>query len=111
MGQNQDPSFASRLKELREGAGLTQAALAERAGMHKLGVAKLEQGLREPTWATVRALAKALGVTCLAFDAGDGQSRPANPASAQQGEQPAGKAERKSSTAKKPARGQGRKRK
>jgi transcriptional regulator with XRE-family HTH domain len=60
-------SFGERLKRLRESAGLSQADLAERAGMHRFGVAKLEQGLREPAWATVQALAKALGVNCLAF--------------------------------------------
>ena len=72
-------TFAARLKCLRESAGITQQELAGRAGMHKLGVAKLEQGLREPTWATVQALAKALGVTVLAFvvEDGEAESRPA----------------------------------
>jgi transcriptional regulator with XRE-family HTH domain len=42
-------------------------ALGERAEMHKLTVAKLEQGIREPSWATVIALAEALGVDCRAF--------------------------------------------
>ena len=60
-------SFAERLKELREKAGFSQAELAKRAGMHLFGVAKLEQGQREPTWATVQALAEALGVECTAF--------------------------------------------
>src|SRR5262245_28940275 len=59
--------FAARLKELREGAGLTQPQLAERAGLSKAGVADLEQGRREPSWATAVALAEALGVDCLAF--------------------------------------------
>jgi transcriptional regulator with XRE-family HTH domain len=62
-----ETTFAARLRRLREAAGLSQADLADRAGMHRFGVAKLEQGLREPAWATVQALAKALGVTCLAF--------------------------------------------
>ncbi len=39
--------------------------------MHRQGIAKLEIGEREPTWATVRTLAKALGVTCMAFDVED----------------------------------------
>ena len=60
-------SFAARLRRLREAAGVSQADLADRSGMHRFGVAKLEQGLREPAWATVQALAKALGVNCLAF--------------------------------------------
>ena len=64
---NGDARFARRLRELREQAGLTQQQLGERAGMHKLTVAKLEQGIREPSWATVQALADALGVSCDAF--------------------------------------------
>jgi transcriptional regulator with XRE-family HTH domain len=75
-----ETTFASRLKERREAAGLTQAALAERAGLHALTVAKLEQGLREPTWATVQALAKALGVRCTAFEDA-GPAPPREPAS------------------------------
>lgn len=61
--------FAGRLKELRERAGITQQQLGEKAGIHKLTVAKLEQGIREPSWATVQTLAAALGVTCEAFAA------------------------------------------
>jgi transcriptional regulator with XRE-family HTH domain len=57
-------TFAAKLKRLREAADLTQAQLAERAGMNPFGIAKLEQGTREPTWATVQALADALGVSC-----------------------------------------------
>jgi transcriptional regulator with XRE-family HTH domain len=60
-------SFADRLKQLREAAGLTQPQLAERAGMNQFGIAKLEQGVRHPTWETVQALAAALGVSCEAF--------------------------------------------
>jgi transcriptional regulator with XRE-family HTH domain len=72
-------SFAGRLRELRESAGLTQVELAAKAGMHRFGVAKLEQGVREPSWATVQALAEALGVDCRAFvgpaDGGEHQAR------------------------------------
>jgi transcriptional regulator with XRE-family HTH domain len=67
MSKSSKPSFGDLLKKLREGAGLSQRQLAEKAGMHQFGVAKLEQGLREPSWATVQALAGALGVNCLAF--------------------------------------------
>ena len=59
--------FASTLKQLREKAGLSQAQLAERAGLNVFGVAKLEQGVREPGWGTVLKLAAALGVDCTAF--------------------------------------------
>ena len=57
------PPFAGRLKSLRAAAGLTQADLAERAGLHVGAVFKIEQGRREPAWTTVLALAKALGVS------------------------------------------------
>ena len=59
--------FAGRLRELREAAGLTQGTLAERAGMNRFGVAKLEQGVTRPSWETVIALCKALGVGCDEF--------------------------------------------
>jgi transcriptional regulator with XRE-family HTH domain len=59
--------FAGRLKDLRTAAQLTQEQLAAKAGLTKDGIAQLEQGRREPTWATVLALAGALGVTCEAF--------------------------------------------
>jgi hypothetical protein len=36
--------------------------------MHLHGITKLEYGEREPSWPTVLALAKALDVTCEAFN-------------------------------------------
>jgi transcriptional regulator with XRE-family HTH domain len=74
MGSFGSPHFAGRLKSLREAAGLTQAQLAEQAGMNQFGIAKLEQGQREPSWNTVLALAKALDVDCRAF-AEEGSAR------------------------------------
>jgi DNA-binding XRE family transcriptional regulator len=59
--------FAQCLKKLRESAGLTQQQLAEKADLYQFSIAKLEQGVQEPTWPTVLALAKALEVDCLAF--------------------------------------------
>lgn len=67
MAKKKSTGFGPCLRELRETAGLSQAQLAERAGMHLHGVTKLEQGYREPSWATVLALAKALGVSTEAF--------------------------------------------
>ena len=72
-------TFAGRLKGLREAAGLTQGQLAERAGLNQFGVAKLEQGVREPTWATVQALAAALGVSVEAFAVPPEQEAPPRP--------------------------------
>jgi transcriptional regulator with XRE-family HTH domain len=52
--------FARRLREIRLENGLTQEALARLAGLHKLAIAKLEQGVVAPTWTTVVALVDAL---------------------------------------------------
>jgi transcriptional regulator with XRE-family HTH domain len=67
VAKKQSTGFAARLKALRESAGLTQAQLAERAGLHLHGVTKLEYGDREPSWPTVLALAAALGVSTETF--------------------------------------------
>ena len=60
--------FADRLKALRQKSGLTQEGLAQAAGLRREAVARLELGTREPLLATAKALAKALGVDCTAFD-------------------------------------------
>ena len=60
--------FSRRLRELRRAAGLTQAELVKRSGVSKQAVSNLELGNREPTWETVRRLARALGVSVVAFD-------------------------------------------
>jgi transcriptional regulator with XRE-family HTH domain len=44
---------------------LTQAQLATAAGRE--AIARLETGAWEPSWATVQALAEALGVDCRVF--------------------------------------------
>lgn len=57
-------SFAEVLKQLRNRAGLTQEALAEKAGLKRAAVARLELGIRTlPNWETVQRLAAALGVS------------------------------------------------
>jgi transcriptional regulator with XRE-family HTH domain len=54
--------FAARLRELREQASMTQAQLAERAGIHLSAVTRIEHGLRTPGLETAGKLAGALGV-------------------------------------------------
>lgn len=56
-----------RLKELRLAAGLTQTELAEKVGVGRDAVARWEANNREPSWSNVVQLAKALGVSCEAF--------------------------------------------
>ena len=63
MTGGEAPQFGERLRRLREAAGLTQEALAERAGLSAEGVAALERGRRRrPYPHTLRALADALGL-------------------------------------------------
>jgi transcriptional regulator with XRE-family HTH domain len=61
-------AFGRRLRELREAADLTQHELAERSGLHRQAIVKLERGEREPAWSTLRALTRALNVSCAAFE-------------------------------------------
>lgn len=53
----------ARLRQARERALLTQEQLAQRAGVAKSTVNRIEQGLQEARISTVRRLAEALGVT------------------------------------------------
>jgi transcriptional regulator with XRE-family HTH domain len=72
------PTFAERLRELREKAGLTQAQLAEAADLPLGSIRNYEQGQREPYWRVVFRLADALGADCRAF-AGCTGAAPAPP--------------------------------
>ena len=61
-------TFGERLKELRERAGLTQAAVWEASGLPRKTFLNYEQGLVTAVpYTAVVALAKALGVDCTAF--------------------------------------------
>jgi transcriptional regulator with XRE-family HTH domain len=59
--------FGERLRHLREGAGLTQQQLAERAGCHYMTISLLERGTQEPAWPLVLQLADTLGVSTEEF--------------------------------------------
>jgi transcriptional regulator with XRE-family HTH domain len=79
--------FGLRLKELRIAAGMSQKELAEAAGVAQSTIAQLEQGRYEPSFATVLALAEALGRDCRAFAESpatdvkpSGRGRPRKPA-------------------------------
>src|SRR5918992_33403 len=63
MSRENDAPFGSRLRQLREAAGLTQEKLASRAGLTAKAVSALERGERKrPYPHTVRSLADALGL-------------------------------------------------
>lgn len=63
MATDQPPAFGEALRRHRLAAGLTQQALAERAGLSVRGIADLERGVRRAPYAnTVRRLGNALGL-------------------------------------------------
>jgi DNA-binding XRE family transcriptional regulator len=59
--------FAGRLRELRRQADLTQQQLGEKAGLTRDGIAQIETGKNSPSWETVVAICRALGVDCTEF--------------------------------------------
>jgi transcriptional regulator with XRE-family HTH domain len=73
-------TFAEKLKQLREKAGLTQSALASATGLGLGTIRDYEQGKKEPTLRSAARLAAALGATVEEFvgtlDAEPGQSAP-----------------------------------
>jgi transcriptional regulator with XRE-family HTH domain len=71
--------FKENLRRLREAAGLTQTAMAEKAGVPFRSYQNWEAGVREPRIQALAALAAAVGVTVDELiregpDAGPGQS-------------------------------------
>ena len=54
--------LASKLKHIRQERKLTQEQLAERAGLTREYIARLETGRYDPTLSTIEKLAKALRV-------------------------------------------------
>ena len=53
--------FGKKLKYLRTLKGLTQAQLAELAGVHEKHVSKLEIGIYQPSYETQQKILRALG--------------------------------------------------
>jgi transcriptional regulator with XRE-family HTH domain len=55
--------FGEAIRSLRHGLGISQEALAERAGLHRTYVAGLESGSRNISLKSIEKLARALEVT------------------------------------------------
>jgi transcriptional regulator with XRE-family HTH domain len=55
--------IGNAIRHLREKAGETQEAVAEKAGISVQTLSHIEAGNANPTWATARDLAAALGVS------------------------------------------------
>jgi transcriptional regulator with XRE-family HTH domain len=78
--------FKDRLKQLRNAAGLTQQALAYHAGLSIASIIALEAGRTpNPRMKTLKALAKALGVTVDALVTEEGEESPPDPGEPKKG--------------------------
>jgi transcriptional regulator with XRE-family HTH domain len=55
--------FGRVVRRRRESAGVSQEALADRAGLHRTYISLLERGLRMPSIGVVQHLASALETT------------------------------------------------
>ena len=56
-------AFGRRLRELREGQGLTQDRLAKLSGLQSSIIGRLERGQHEPRLSSMLSVARGLGVT------------------------------------------------
>lgn len=65
--QELGPRIADAVRRAREGAGLSAAELARRAGVSKATVSQLESGSANPSVETLWAVATALGVPLATF--------------------------------------------
>jgi transcriptional regulator with XRE-family HTH domain len=55
--------FGQIVHERRKAAGISQEALADKAGLHRTYISLLERGLRMPSLGVLHCLAKALKTT------------------------------------------------
>lgn len=58
-----DPALAAALRRFRDARGLTQEQVAHEASITPGTLSKIETGETSPAWATVRQIARALGVS------------------------------------------------
>jgi transcriptional regulator with XRE-family HTH domain len=57
------PALGKAIRQLREKRGATQEAVAHDADITVATLGVIERGLSNPTWATVKGIAAALGVS------------------------------------------------
>jgi transcriptional regulator with XRE-family HTH domain len=71
-----DPRLARAIRGLREGADLSQEAVAHSAGLTVSAYARIERGEANPTWTTVTQIARALDVSLAQLGEVVDKSRP-----------------------------------
>lgn len=63
MHEDPDPILAGLIKELREQREITQEQLAFDAGITASALSRIERGINNPGWMTVKRLTEALGIS------------------------------------------------
>lgn len=63
LKKNFNVRIGQRIAELRKEAGMSQAQLAERAGIQRTHLTRIEQGQYEVTGWVLQTIAEALGLT------------------------------------------------
>jgi transcriptional regulator with XRE-family HTH domain len=63
MASDETDMFGAKLAEAREMRGLSQAELAKLAGLQPAAIGHFERDRRKPSFANVRALARALNIS------------------------------------------------
>ncbi len=58
-----DPIYAATVRRIRIERGMTQESLAFDANLTISAMSRIERGESNPTWTTVLAIARALGIT------------------------------------------------
>lgn len=71
MADLDGPRLGARVRALRLAAGLTQAELAKRTGIHRPNIARVEAGRHTPSLETLARLAAAIGVPTTRVLVGD----------------------------------------
>lgn len=63
--RSRDPiltQVGKRIRNLREGKGISQEVLAEKSSLHRTYIGGVERGLRNPSLKSLQRIAKGLGV-------------------------------------------------
>lgn len=60
---NPQPALGTAIRELRAKTGMTQEAIAQRAGITVAHLSGIERGHANPSWAAVMAIAEALDIS------------------------------------------------
>jgi transcriptional regulator with XRE-family HTH domain len=76
---NPQPALGAATRQERDKKGMTQEAVAQRAGITVAHLSGIERGHANPTWGTAAAIAAALGVSLVQlakrYEAARGEAR------------------------------------